>query len=89
MQDAPGQTSLDHTKVQTFMQRRRAEQSMPLALAAGVVSALVGAAIWAIVTDMTKGFQIGWKHVNMTDWPVIIHWRSRRILAGFVFLRRD
>ena len=58
MQDAPGQTSLDQTKVQNFMQRRRAEQSMPLAIAAGVVAALVGAAIWAIVTDMT-GYQIG------------------------------
>jgi hypothetical protein len=58
VQDAPGQTSLDQTKVQNFMLRRKAEQSMPLALAAGVVAALVGAVIWAIVTDMT-GYQIG------------------------------
>jgi hypothetical protein len=49
-------------KVQNFMQRRKAEQSMPLALAAGVVAALVGAAIWAIVTDVT-GYQIGWMAV--------------------------
>jgi len=64
VQDTPGQTSLDQTKVQNFMQRRKAEQSMPLALAAGVVAALVGAAIWAIVTDMT-GYQIGWMAVGV------------------------
>jgi hypothetical protein len=64
VQDAPGQTSLDQTKVQSFMQRRKADQSMPLALAGGVVAALVGAAIWAIVTDMT-GYQIGWMAVGV------------------------
>ena len=64
MHYAPGQTSLDQTKVQNFMQRLRAEQSMPLALAAGVASALVGAAIWAIVTD-TTGYQIGWMAVGV------------------------
>jgi hypothetical protein len=64
VQDAPGQTSLDQTKVKSFMQRRKAEQSMPLALAGGVVSALVGATIWAIVTDMT-GYQIGWMAVGV------------------------
>jgi hypothetical protein len=65
VQEAPGQTSLDQTKVQNFMQRRRAEQSMPLALAAGVISMLVSAAIWAMVTDMTKGFQIGWMAIGV------------------------
>jgi len=62
VQDAPGQVALDQTKVKSFMQRRKAEQSMPLALAGGVVSALLGAAIWAIVTDAT-GYQIGWMAV--------------------------
>jgi len=57
-------TELDQTKVQSFMQRRRAEQSMPLALAAGVVAALVGAVVWAVVTDMT-GYQIGWMAVGV------------------------
>ncbi|HEY7982022.1 MAG TPA: hypothetical protein VID19_11105 [Candidatus Eremiobacteraceae bacterium] len=65
MQDAPGQTSLDQTKVQNFMLRRKDEQSMPLALAAGVVAALVGAAIWAIVTDMTGGIQIGYMAIGV------------------------
>ncbi len=38
---------------------------MPLALAAGVVSALVGASIWALVTDMSKGFQIGYMAIGV------------------------
>jgi hypothetical protein len=65
VQDAPGQTSLDQTKVQNFMQRRKANQSMPLALAAGVVAALIGATIWAVVTDMSQGIQIGWMAVGV------------------------
>jgi hypothetical protein len=62
--DEPVQSELDQSKVQSFMQRRKAEQSMPLALAAGVVAALVGAVIWAVVTDMT-GYQIGWMAVGV------------------------
>jgi hypothetical protein len=50
--------SLDQAKVQSFMQRRRAEQSMPLALAGGVVAALIGAALWAVVANIT-GYKIG------------------------------
>jgi MFS family permease len=58
VQDAPGSVALDQTKVKSFMQRRTAEQSMPLALAAGIIAALVGAAIWAVITD-TTGYKIG------------------------------
>jgi hypothetical protein len=64
VQDAPGQPSLDQAKVKSLMQRRKAEQSMPLALAGGVIAALIGAAIWAVVTD-TTGFQIGWMAVGV------------------------
>jgi hypothetical protein len=64
VQETPGQVGLDETKVKNFMQRRKAEQSMPLALAAGVVAALVGAGIWAVVTDST-GFTIGWMAVGV------------------------
>jgi hypothetical protein len=63
-QAPPGQVGLDQMKVQSFMQRRKAEQSMPLALAAGVIAAIVGAVIWAVVTDMT-GYQIGWMAVGV------------------------
>ena len=64
MHDPPAQGGLDQAKVRSFMQRRKAEQSMPLALAGGLVAALAGAAVWAIVTDMT-GYQIGWMAVGV------------------------
>ncbi|HKW44184.1 MAG TPA: hypothetical protein VJN22_00920 [Candidatus Eremiobacteraceae bacterium] len=64
MQYAPGQIGLDQAKVQSFMERRKEEQSLPLALAAGVVAALVGAAIWAVITVTTQ-FQIGWMAVGV------------------------
>ena len=65
MPDEPVQGELDQAKVQSFMQRRKAEQSMPLALAAGVVAAIAGAVVWAVVTDMTGGYQIGWMAVGV------------------------
>ena len=64
MQSEPGQIGLDQTKVQNYMQRRRGEQSMPLALMGGVAAALVGAVIWAMVTH-TTGYQIGWMAVGV------------------------
>jgi len=64
VQDAPAEGGLDQAKVRSFMQRRKAEQSMPLALVAGVVAALVGAAVWAVATD-TTGYQIGWMAVGV------------------------
>jgi hypothetical protein len=61
---APGQIGLDQSKVDSFMRRRRADQSMPLAILAGVVAALVGAILWGIVSDAT-GYQIGWMAVGV------------------------
>jgi hypothetical protein len=61
---APGQIGLDQTKVQNFLRRRRAEQSMPLAIFAGVVAALIGAVLWGVVSDAT-GYQIGWMAVGV------------------------
>lgn len=64
MPDEPVHTELDQSKVNSLLQRRKAEQNMPLALAAGIVAALVGAVIWAVVTDMT-GYQVGWMAVGV------------------------
>ncbi len=61
---APGQFGLDQTKVQRYLQRRRAEQSIPLAILAGVVAALVGAVLWGVVSVAT-GYQIGWMAVGV------------------------
>jgi hypothetical protein len=61
---APGQIGLDQTKVQNFLRQRRAEQSIPLAILAGVVAALVGAVLWGVVSDST-GYQIGFMAVGV------------------------
>ena len=61
---APGQIGLDQSKVQNYLRRRRAEQSMPLAILAGVVAALIGAVLWGIVSDATN-YQIGWMAVGV------------------------
>jgi hypothetical protein len=61
---APGQIGLDQSKVESLMRRRRADQSMPLAILAGVLSALVGAILWGIASDAT-GYQIGWMAVGV------------------------
>ena len=61
---APGQVGLDQSKVQNYLRRRRAEQSMPLAILAGVVAALIGAVLWGIVSDVTN-YQIGWMAVGV------------------------
>ena len=62
---APGQIGLDQAKVQDYLRRRRAEQSMPLAILAGVVAALVGAVLWGIISVTANGFQIGWMAVGV------------------------
>ncbi|HLJ83031.1 MAG TPA: hypothetical protein VKT51_02495 [Candidatus Eremiobacteraceae bacterium] len=61
---APGQIGLDQSKVQNYLRQRRAEQSMPLAILAGVVAALIGAVLWGIVSDVTD-YQIGWMAVGV------------------------
>jgi hypothetical protein len=61
---APGQIGLDQSKVQNYLRQRRAEQSIPLAVLAGVVAALVGAILWGVVSDAT-GYQIGWMAVGV------------------------
>src|SRR4029077_18679114 len=64
LQSDPGQIGLDQSKVQSYLQRRKGEQSMPLALVGGIVAGAVGAGIWAVVTNMT-GYQIGWMAVGV------------------------
>jgi hypothetical protein len=61
---APGQIGLDQSKVQNFLRQRRADQSLPLAILAGVVAALIGAVLWGFVSDAT-GYQIGWMAVGV------------------------
>lgn len=46
------------------LERRRAQQSLPLGIVTGLVAALVGAVLWAVVTYAT-GMQIGWMAIGV------------------------
>jgi len=50
---------IDPLKMQAFKNELEGQQNLPMALVAGLASAVVGAAIWAGVTVLTK-YQIGW-----------------------------
>lgn len=68
--DPGGPPSIDPIRHQMFLQRIRDEQSLSLAIAAGGLTGLVGAAAWALITARTHtrysliavgiGFAVGW-----------------------------
>ena len=47
-----------------LLQEMRLKQNLPLAILAGIISSLVGAAVWAAVTVATE-YQIGWMAVGV------------------------
>ena len=51
-------------ETETVMASLRAEQSLGLALVGGLAAAVVGAALWAVVT-LATGLQIGWMAVGV------------------------
>ena len=55
---------VDPIQLQYSVDRIRSEQNLPLAVLAGGVIALVGAAAWAAITVST-GYQIGWMAVGI------------------------
>ncbi len=65
-------------KVHALEQRLLAEQNLPAAIGAGVVAALVGAAIWAAVTVFTN-YQIGWMAVGV---GFLVGWAVRMVGKG-------
>jgi len=58
------QSRHDAAQVQYALDQFRSEQNLSLGIAAGAVAALVGAAVWAVVTVVT-GYQIGWLAVGV------------------------
>jgi len=56
--------ALDPVKLQAFRDQMEGEQNLPLGAAAGLVAALAGAVIWAVVTVITK-YQIGWMAIGV------------------------
>jgi len=55
---------LDPDKLKMFQRKVRSEQNLPAGAAAGLIAALVGAALWAVVTVGT-GYQIGFMAIGV------------------------
>ncbi len=54
--------NIDPEKIKAFQAELEAQQNLPMGVVAGVVSALIGAAVWAGITVATE-YQIGWMAV--------------------------
>jgi hypothetical protein len=60
----PAQGNVDPLILQAALQRLQSEQNLVLAVIAGGAAALLGAAVWAVVTILT-GYQIGFMAVGV------------------------
>lgn len=60
----PPAVEYDLEKAAAFKANLESQQNLPLAMIAGFVAALIGAALWAAVTVATK-YQIGWLAVGV------------------------
>jgi len=55
---------IDPAKALSYIARLRDNQNFGAALAGGLLGALIGAALWAVITVLTK-FQIGWEAIGV------------------------
>ncbi len=58
------EVQIDPHKADEFQQKLELEQNLPMAVIAGAAAAIIGGAIWAVVT-VTTNFQIGWMAVGV------------------------
>lgn len=62
--DVPPAPTVDPGKVDALVAELRTRQNLALGAVAGVLAAVVGALVWAVIT-VTTGFQIGWMAVGI------------------------
>lgn len=55
---ADGRAALDAARLENFLRQEKAKQSFPLAIVAGLISSLVAAVAWSLITYAT-GYQLG------------------------------
>ncbi len=63
-QPAESAPALTEDKILQYREKLKLEQNLPLGIAGGAAAAIVGAAVWALVTVGT-GYQIGWVAVGV------------------------
>lgn len=57
-------TGVDPARLERFKEQLKAQQNLPMGILAGAAAAIVGAAIWAVVTVVIE-YQIGWMAVGV------------------------
>lgn len=58
------EVQINEHKLEQYREKLRLEQNLPMAIVAGVVTALIGAIVWAVITVGT-GFQIGYMAIGV------------------------
>ena len=61
---APTESQVDPARVEQWIAELRSKQNFPLAVAGGLLAAVVGAMVWAVIT-VTTNYQIGWMAVGV------------------------
>jgi hypothetical protein len=61
---SPVVPKLDEEQIQMLQTMVKAQQNLPLGIAAGIVSALLGAVLWAVITVVTR-YQIGYMAIGV------------------------
>jgi len=51
--------NIDENKLETYLQKLKLEQNLPMAIIAGAVASILAAILWAVITVST-GYQIGY-----------------------------
>lgn len=60
----PTAPSINEEKLEALLRHKTSQQNLPFAIAAGILSASIGAVIWAAVTVTTQ-YQIGWMAIGV------------------------
>lgn len=56
--------SINEEKLEALLRHKASQQNLPFAIAAGMLSATIGAVVWAAVTVATQ-YQIGWMAIGV------------------------
>ncbi len=63
-ENEPSDTAVDPVKLEQLMNEIKSRQSLSMAILGGLIASIVAAAIWAIITYVTK-FQIGFMAIGV------------------------
>jgi len=63
-ESVPTAPSINEEKLEALLRQKASQQNLPFAIAAGILSASIGAVIWAVVTVTTQ-YQIGWMAIGV------------------------